>query len=118
MSGWLAAVAARIGRRSGENIELPPGTRVERDIAYGSHPAQRLDVYLPPRPAVAPLIVIVGGGAGALGDKAAPAAVGARVAHWLPLGRTVASVGYRRLPEADPLEQARDVASALALLQR
>jgi len=118
MSGWLAAVAARIGRRSREDIELPPGTRVERDTAYGRDPGQRLDVYLPPRPAVPPLIVIVGGGAWSLGDKAAPATIGAKVAHWLPLGRTVASVGYRRLPEADPLEQARDVASALALLQR
>ena len=118
MSGWLAAVAARIGGRSREDIELPSGTLVERDIAYGSDPAQRLDLYLPPRPPAPPLIAIVGGGAWSMGDKAAPATIGAKVAHWLPLGRAVASIGYRRLPHADPLEQSRDVARALALLQR
>ena len=118
MSGWLAAVAARIGGRSRQGIALPAGARVERDVAYGSDAAQRLDVYLPPRPSVFPLTVIVGGGAWSVGDKAAPATIGAKVAHWLPLGRTVASVGYRRLPEADPLEQSRDVARALSLLQR
>ena len=117
MSGWLAAVAARLGGRSQPHGELPPGARVERDIAYGSDPAQRLDLYLPPQ-ATAPLIVMVGGGAWSQGDKAAPATVENKVAHWLPLGRTVASVGYRRLPQAEPLEQAHDVARAFAFLQR
>jgi len=34
------------------------------------------------------------------------------------MGLAVASVGHRRLPQAYPLEQARDVARAFALLQR
>jgi hypothetical protein len=33
MSGWLAALAARIGGRASLGIELPPGARVERDHA-------------------------------------------------------------------------------------
>jgi acetyl esterase/lipase len=118
MSGWLAAVAARVGGGFRREIDLPPGTRVERDVPYGTDPAQRLDVYLPPQALAAPLMVIVGGGAWSLGDKAAPATVTNKVAHWLPIGRAVASVGYRRLPQAEPLEQARDLARALAFLQR
>jgi acetyl esterase/lipase len=117
MSGWLAALTTRIGSRSRGDIELPPGTRVERDLAYGADAAQRLDLYQP-QSVAAPLIVIVGGGAWSLGDKSAPATVANKVAHWLPLGRPVASVGHRRLPRAAPLEQARDVARAFAFLQQ
>ena len=118
MSGWLAAIAARIGGRTASSIALPPGARVERDLVYGSDPAQRVDLYRPAEPVAAPLIVIVGGGAWSQGDKAAPATVSNKLAHWLPVGRAVASVGYRRLPQAGPAEQARDVARALAFLQR
>ncbi|HEY2559976.1 MAG TPA: alpha/beta hydrolase [Caldimonas sp.] len=118
MSGWLGGLAARIGGRFRPDVELPSGTRLERDLAYGSDPAQRLDLYLPPEPTAGPLIVIVGGGAWSQGDKAAPATMAGKLAHWLPTGRSIASIGYRRLPEADPLEQARDVARALAFLQR
>ena len=118
MSGRLAAIAARIGERLRGGAELPAGTRVERDVAYGSDPAQRLDLYLPPQAPVAPLIVIVGGGAWSVGDKAAPATVTGKLAHWLPTGRALASNDHRRLPQAEPLEQARDVARAFALLQR
>ena len=118
MSDRLAGIVARIAGRARGGGELAPGTRIERDLAYGNDPAQRLDLYLPPQPAVAPLIVIVGGGAWSYGDKAAPATVTNKVAYWLPMGLAVASVGHRRLPQADPLEQARDVARAFALLQR
>jgi acetyl esterase/lipase len=118
MSGWLAGIATLIGRRSRPDVELPPGTCVERDLAYGADPAQRLDLYLPPQPTADPVIVIVSGGAWSMGDKAAPATVADKLAHWLPGGRVVASVGYRRLPQADPLEQARDVARAFSFLQR
>jgi acetyl esterase/lipase len=118
MSGWLTAVAARIGGLTGSTIELPPGTRIERDLVYGSDPAQRVDLYQPAGPIAAPLIAIVGGGGWSQGDKAAPATVANKLAHWLRLGRAVASIGYRRLPHARPAEQARDVARALAFLQR
>ena len=35
-------------------IALPEGVRVERDIAYGPDAAQRMDVYFPSHPALAP----------------------------------------------------------------
>jgi acetyl esterase/lipase len=53
-----------------------------------------------------------------LGDKANPAVVLHKVRHWLPRGWIVVSLNYRLLPEADPLQQADDVARALAAVQR
>ena len=96
---------------------MPAGSRVERDLAYGVEPAQCLDVYLPAQ-VPGPVIVLVHGGAWATGDKAVPALVDGKVGHWLPMGVVVVSVNYRLLPQADPLEQARDVAGALAFVQR
>jgi acetyl esterase/lipase len=119
MNAWRAAFARRLGADPpvGE-IAVPAGAHVERDLAYGAHPAQRIDLYRPERPPSRPLIALVGGGAWAVGDKSAASTVGDKVAHWLPLGHPVASIGYRRLPDAGPFEQAGDVARALAFLQR
>jgi acetyl esterase/lipase len=118
MSGWLAALVERLGGRSRDELELPPGASVDRDLAYGPESAQRLDLYRPAEPVAPPLIVVVGGGAWALGDKSTATTVANKVAHWLPAGRAVASIGYRRLPAADPVEQAGDIAHAVAFLQR
>jgi acetyl esterase/lipase len=41
-----------------------------------------------------------------------------KIAHWLPQGWLVVSINYRLWPEAGPLEQARDLARALAHVQR
>lgn len=87
------------------------------DVAYGPDARQRLDVYAPAEARSAPVIVMVHGGAWSMGDKAAGRVVSRKVAHWLPEGYIVVSVNYRLLPQAEPLEQARDVARALALAQ-
>jgi arylformamidase len=96
---------------------LPPGVRVFRDISYGSDPLQRFDVYVPANAGSAPVIFMVHGGAWFLGDKSAQAVVENKVAHWAPRGFIVISANYRMLPAADPLEQAKDVARALAKAQ-
>lgn len=88
------------------------------DVAYGAHPLQRLDVHVPAGALAAPIIVLVHGGAWSIGDKALPGLLTHKLAHWLPQGRLVVSVNYRLLPEAGPLEQARDLASAVAHVQR
>jgi arylformamidase len=103
---------------------LPPGATVERDVAYGEHPAMRLDVYRPAEPdALAarpgvPAVVLVHGGGWLHGAKDLHRMVRHKVAHWVGRGAVVVSVGYRLLPEADPLAQAQDVARALAFVQR
>ena len=97
---------------------LPAGTRIERDIAYGSDPLQRYDVYLPrsSRPD-APILLMVHGGGWRRGDKASPGVVGNKAAYWLAKGYVFVSANNRLVPAADPLQQARDVAAAVASVQ-
>ncbi len=97
---------------------LPAGATLRKDIAYGSDPRHRMDIYLPARQtAPAPLILMVHGGAWRLGDKAMSQVVENKVKHWLPQGVILVSVNYRLLPDASPIQQADDIALALAHVQ-
>ena len=134
---WHAAVAGSIrdplvdqtaAQKSSVSLEdsessegvgtLPQGVKVLRDIPYGNSGKQRMDVYLP-RDArkQAPVIFMVHGGGWRTGDKALRAVVENKMARWVPRGFIFVSVNYRLLPEADPLQQAEDVARALATAQ-
>lgn len=96
---------------------IAPGARMLRQ-AYGSDPAQALDVYLPPgAPPDAPIIVMVHGGAWKIGDKSNSGVVENKLRHWLPKGFIVVSVNYRMLPEAMAYAQAQDVAQAVRWVQ-
>ena len=97
---------------------LPAGARALRDVAYGDDPRQRYDVYLPAQPQHAPVILFVHGGGWANGNKDNPGVIEAKAAKWLPEGVALISTNYRMLPDTAPLEQARDVARALAEVQR
>lgn len=88
-----------------------------RDQPYGDAPAQRFDIYAPAQAEGAPLILMVHGGAWARGDKAARGVVDHKAARWVARGFIVISANYRLLPEAAPIEQARDIARALAAVQ-
>ena len=98
-------------------VSVPAGVQAETNIAYGPDPAQRLDVYRPEHAANAPVIFMVHGGGWARGDKEAGGVVTNKVAHWVPQGYVFVSVGYRLVPEVDPLVEADDVARALAFAQ-
>lgn len=115
--GVLAASDLDEEGERGGRIVVPAGARVLRDIAYAPDPAQRMDVYLPARPQAAPVLFMVHGGGWAIGDKAGASVVANKIAKWLPEGFIVISVNYRLLPHADPLNQADDVAKALAAAQ-
>jgi arylformamidase len=96
-----------------------PALRVEHDVIYGNDPAHRFDVYRPARPvANAPVVFMVHGGGWAVGDKAGPGVAGNKAKRWVPKGMVVVSTNYRLGRAAGPLDQARDVASALALAQK
>lgn len=84
---------------------------VERDLAYGDHPLQKLDLYLPDTPTNAPVMVYVHGGGWARGDKAA---VGLKPTFFNGKGWIFASVNYRLLPEGKHPANVEDVALALA----
>jgi len=105
-------------REAGPAAQLPAGTRVERDIAYGPHPKQRFDVYLPAQvQAGAPILFMVHGGGWRMGDKDSRGVTGNKAAHWLAKGFVFVSTNNRLLPDADPVQQARDVAAAVAAVQ-
>jgi arylformamidase len=87
------------------------------DAGYGADPSQLADVYLPPHPANAPILVVVHGGAWRYGDKASPGVIEQKVAYWLPKGYIVVSLNYRMLPAAGPGQQALDLGRALAWVQ-
>jgi len=88
------------------------------DIAYGPDPDQRYDFYRPTSSDPAPLILMVHGGGWRRGDKDMSRVVNNKVDRWLPRGIAFVSINYRMQPKAPPLEQARDVARALADVQR
>lgn len=88
---------------------FPAGTI---EIAYGADARQRLD-FTPASRLGAPLVVFIHGGAWSMGDMAM---AGHMAAHFHALGDAFASVDYRLVPQADPQQQAEDVAAALARL--
>jgi len=105
-----AATAARVAVRA--------EPRIVRNVRYGSDIRQRFDVFAPPDAKDAPVIFMVHGGGWAYGDKSARGVTENKVAHWVPRGFVVISTNYRVLPTADPLEQAKDVARAIAVAQQ
>ena len=102
---------------SGAEGRLPAGSRAQRNIAYGEHADQRMDVYIPDSARAAPLLFLVHGGGWRRGDKTHGRLIDNKLAHWLPAGLIVVSVNYRMLPEAGVLTQRDDVAAALARAQ-
>ena len=104
-------------RRAAESPS-PSATRVLRNVAYGQHRQETMDLYLPSRRTQgAPVIFMVHGGAWKIGDKAHTAVVQNKTAHWLPLGLALISVNYPMLPDAPPQAQAAALTKALAFAQ-
>lgn len=74
--------------------------RIAKDVAYGGHEKQRLDIYAPRRmPAAAPpVIVFYYGGSWSMGSKAGYAFVGRALAA---LGYIVVVPDYRLIPDIE-----------------
>lgn len=120
MKSILAGIAtvALVSFLSGPVLAgLPEGGREIDDIAYGADREQRLDVFVPARAKAAPIMFMVHGGAWLIGDKASRGITDSKVDYFLPRGVIFISTNYRLSPKADPVEQARDVARALAYVQ-
>lgn len=89
-----------------------------QSVSYGKDDLHTFDLYLPDSAKGVPTIVMVHGGAWRFGDKTALGVVKNKVARWVPKGFIFISVNYRLLPDSDPLEQANDIAAALAYIQK
>lgn len=94
-----------------------PSSEPEYDLAYGSDSLQKLDVYHPERRPNGIVIFMVHGGGWRRGDKRADNVLGNKLAYYLSLGYTFVSVNYRLGASITPLDQANDVAKALAFCQ-
>ena len=96
------------------------GYRIERDLAYGPKPRQRLDLYIPDQTAPersgrpAPVIVFFYGGSWQAGDKDRYRFVGQAFAS---LGAIVAIPDYRLYPEVIFPGFVEDGAAAVAWVQ-
>ncbi|MCY7338748.1 MAG: alpha/beta hydrolase [Sphingomonas bacterium] len=85
------------------------------EFAYGTDPAQQLDVKRAATSAPAPLLVFIHGGGWSIGDKTQ--AVGAKADHFTARGFAFASLNYRLVPQATVEQQAADIAAAIAWLR-
>ena len=96
-------------------------TKALKNIAYGSHPQQAMDVYFPTQPLTdktpAPLIVMVHGGAWIIGDKNKAAVVKNKMDYWNKQGWVFISINYRLVPDATLQQQTQDIAEALIYIQ-
>lgn len=96
-------------------------TKSLKNIAYGPHPQQAMDVYFPTQPLTdktpAPLIVMVHGGAWTIGDKNNAAVVKNKVDYWSKQGWIFISINYRLVPNATLQQQTQDIAEALIYIQ-
>ena len=92
--------------------------KVVSNIAYGEAKLQTLDVHFQKGVVKAPIIMMVHGGAWSGGDKASRGEIEHKIEHWVKKGFMLVSINYRLLPEADPILQSQDVASALQFVQK
>lgn len=105
------------GGEPSDHVSLPAGLQLVRDVPYGKDDRQRMDLYLPQQATGAPVIFMVHGGAWRVGDKGAGPVVENKIARWVSKGFIFISTNYRLLPKTAPVEQAQDIASALATAQ-
>lgn len=89
-----------------------------QEFAYGADPAQQLDVYRSETTANAPMIVMLHGGGWRNGDKRNRAVWRNKAAYWTQQGYIFISVNTRLVPDAHPVDQARDLATAMAFIQQ
>lgn len=94
------------------------GIEVTRDIAYGRHARQVLDVYRPDRADNAPVMVFVHGGAFVRGDKDVNAEIYGNVLYYFARqGYVGVNMEYRHGHDAPFPGGAEDVAGAMAWVQ-
>jgi acetyl esterase len=95
------------------------GTEVVRDLAYGDHPRQVLDVFRPTGAQAAPVAIFVHGGAFVRGAKRASDELYDNVLHWFARqGFVGVNVEYRLAPEAAYPAGVQDLALAIDWVHR
>lgn len=91
---------------------LPAGTTVEKDVSYGPHERNKLDVFVPKSDAPLPLIIWVHGGGWEGGSKESNPVI-----PLLGKGFAVASINYRYSKQAPFPAQIHDCKAAVRFLR-
>ncbi len=110
--------ADRVVERSASRRTGQPPDRA--DVAYGSAPRERLDVFLPAVSArgSAPVIVMVHGGGWCVGDKSMDSVTANKVARWTTRGFVFVSANYPMVNDGlDARAQGDEIAKATAFVQ-
>ncbi|HEX4588894.1 MAG TPA: alpha/beta hydrolase [Gemmataceae bacterium] len=92
---------------------LPEGSKVEKNLAYGPHERNKLDIYLPPGDGPKPLLIWVHGGAWRAGSKDG----GNPALRFLDKGYAVAAINYRLSQQALFPAQIEDCKAAVRWLR-
>jgi acetyl esterase len=90
------------------------GVTVTRDIAYGPHPRQILDLFAPEDMTNAPVVVFVHGGVFVRGDKGLSSEVYDNVLYWFATGFIGINIEYRLAPQSQWPGGADDLGLAIA----
>ena len=108
-----------------QNLEIFRPKNTIRNIAYGPDTLQKLDLYLPKsnhsnlkNQKLAPILMIVHGGAWSIGDKSHQNLIRHKASYWNQQGWVVISVNYRLVPKVTVQQQTQDIADALSYVQK
>jgi acetyl esterase/lipase len=115
---WVDDIKAHSRRMADEFsailAEAPKPGRVTKDIAYGTHARQVLDVYAPARDARAPVLIFAHGGALIEGDKDRTPEIHSNVCWFMTRHDMIGvNLEYRLAPEARYPDVTHDVAAAV-----
>jgi acetyl esterase len=119
---WANSVAANVRevvQRYTPHLAMAPkaGVEVTRDLAYGSHPRQRLDVFAKPGDSGKPVVLFVHGGAFVDGDRNRSPEVYSNVLYYFARHGCVGiNMEYRLAPEHGYPCGTEDVARATGWL--
>ncbi|MFZ5830078.1 MAG: alpha/beta hydrolase [Planctomycetota bacterium] len=107
---------AQLAAKGGKAAKAPPAPPPDKaDLAYGSHPNQRIDLWLAKTERPAPLAIFIHGGGFIGGDKSRIS--GEVVKELLAAGVSVAAINYRFRTEVPLPVILRDSARALQFLR-
>ncbi len=109
IKAWLTALDLYYRNRE-YNTEMPEIGRMVTDLSYGSDPAQRLDILVPPGRPPYPIVINVHGGGWLMGNKASYS----RICHcFAAKGYLTANCNYRLTPRHRHPAQLQDIAAAV-----
>lgn len=102
LSTIICCVLFLTGCSKADQDKVSLSEQITKDLSYGSHAQQRMDIYLPAnRTTNTPLIIFLHGGGFVAGDKSDVSAV---ARYYLGLGYAVANINYRLVDSSGLLQ--------------